>query len=155
MSESESAAPVFDRTYHQALLEAVAHKTLRQHSSQVLKRHGLNATQWIILGYLSEHAKGMRVTDLADLLRVEVPLVTIVTRPLSARGLVAARAHRKDKRSKLLRLTDAARLLIPEIEAELAARLRRSMRGVSDDDMQAYLRVLGVIAAGSTAEQNA
>lgn len=133
------------RTYKSALLQIVAYKKLQSKVNATLKYYDLNTTQWIILGELYEHRKGLRTTDLANILHVEVPLITIVTQPLVRRRHITVEAHIEDKRAKLLKLTRTARHLVEQIESNVRMQLSKALRSISPEELTVYFKVLRTI----------
>lgn len=129
-------------TYAATVLQVITYKKLQAKINAVLKQYELNMTQWIILGRLKEKKGGLRTTDLARFMHVEVPLVTMVSQPLMGRGLIDSNKINHDKRAKLLKLTDSATKLIDMVEKRLQTQVKDIMKDVSVQDMNAYFRVL-------------
>ena len=65
-----------------AALQMIAHKKLQSQIKVVLESYELNLTQWLIISRLDSVRSGLRTTDLARFMHVEVPLVTMMSRPL-------------------------------------------------------------------------
>lgn len=128
--------------YGAAALQMITYKKLQGKINGVLKQYGLNMTQWIILGRLREHDSGLRTTDLARFIHVEVPLITMVSQPLMGRGLINTSQAANDKRAKLLRLTDRANELMEDVEKRLQNQFKDFMQGVSNQEMNTYFKVL-------------
>jgi MarR family transcriptional regulator for hemolysin len=133
----------------------VAYRRIQSAVSNLLSRFHLNTTQWIMLGFMSESASGLRVTDMARALQVEMPLITTTTQSLVAEGLMKTVAHARDKRAKLLMLTPKGRQLVKEIEAYLANNLRQLERGVEPRDLQLYFKMLQQIGRNASHVQPA
>ncbi len=147
MSEKSPAEPFF--SHASAALQVITYKKLQTKINSILKQYGLNTTQWIILGKLDEKKSGLRATDLARFLHVEVPLVTMVSQPLLGRGLIDCIVPSHDKRTKLLRITSQAHELILTIEQRLQSQLADIVKGVSRQDLQAYFKVLNSMMANT------
>ncbi len=73
-----------------AALQMIAHKKIQSQIKTVLEEYDLNLTQWLIISRLKEVHEGLRTTDLARFMHVEVPLVTMMSRPLRSRGLITS-----------------------------------------------------------------
>jgi MarR family transcriptional regulator for hemolysin len=129
-------------TYSTAVLQVITYKKLQTKINAVLKQYGLNMTQWIILGRLKEKQGGLRTTDLARFMHVEVPLVTMVSQPLMGRGLIDSSKISHDKRAKLLRITDRASELMDTVETRLQKQLQDVMGNVSSQELSTYFKVL-------------
>ena len=142
-------------SYKKTNLQMVAYRRIQSAVSSLLSRFHLNTTQWIMLGFMSESASGLRVTDMARALQVEMPLITTTTQSLVAVGLMKTVAHSRDKRAKLLMLTPKGRQLVKEIEAYLANNLRQLERGVEPSDLQLYFKMLQQIGRNASRVQSA
>jgi MarR family transcriptional regulator for hemolysin len=129
-------------TYGAAALQMITYKKLQGKINSVLKQYGLNMTQWIILGRLRDNTKGLRTTDLARFIHVEVPLITMVSQPLMGRGLINSSRASNDKRAKLLKLTDRANDLMEDVEKRLQNQFQDFMRGISAQERNTYFKVL-------------
>jgi DNA-binding MarR family transcriptional regulator len=129
-------------TYRKALLQVLAYKNIQIVVNKALGQFDLSTTQWIILGLLSEYPEGLRTTDFAAALQVEVPFITTLTQPLLKREIVTQRAHHIDKRAKLFALTEEGQLLVIEIEQKLALRLRAIENGISMAQLSTYFSAL-------------
>lgn len=130
-----------------AALQMIAHKKLQSQIKTVLEDYDLNLTQWLIISRLEEVKGGQRTTDLARFMHVEVPLVTMMSRPLRTRGLIVSEAQTPDKREKLLRATTRAKEIVKAVEVQLQKQLAGMIKGVSPKDIQAYFKVLQNIVA--------
>jgi DNA-binding MarR family transcriptional regulator len=125
-----------------ATLLMVAHKRLHGRIKGILEDYGLNLTQWLIISRLGEKQNGLRTTDLAHFMNVEVPLVTMMSRPLRTRGLITSEAHTPDKREKLLNLTDRAKEIMAAVERRMQKQVAVMLKDVSMRDLKSYLKVL-------------
>ncbi len=145
MSEKLPAQPLF--SHAAAALQVITYKKLQARINTILRQYDLNTTQWIILGKLSEKKSGLRATDLARFMHVEVPLVTMVSQPLLGRGLIDSVVPSHDKRTKLLRVTAQAQELIKSIEEKLQRQFADTVKDLSSQDLQAYFKVLNTLMA--------
>ncbi len=145
MNKKLPAQPLF--SHAGAALQVITYKKLQARINSILRQYDLNTTQWIILGKLSEKKTGLRATDLARFMHVEVPLVTMVSQPLLGRGLIDSVVPSHDKRTKLLRVTAPAQELINSIEEKLQRQFADIVKDVSSQDLQAYFKVLNTMMA--------
>lgn len=130
-----------------AALQMIAHKKLQSQIKTVLESYELNLTQWLIISRLDAVKNGLRTTDLARFMHVEVPLVTMMSRPLRSRGLITAETQTPDKREKLLRVTNRAKEIVSAVEKQLEEQLAHMIKGVTPRDLQSYFKVLQNIVA--------
>ncbi len=128
--------------YGSAALQLIVHKKLQSKIKVILEDYGLNLTQWLIISRLYDKQSGQRTTDLAHFMHVEVPLVTMMSRPLRKRGLITSDINKPDKREKLLKATTQAREMIEAVEKRLEKQLAGMAKDISRPDMQTYFRVL-------------
>lgn len=138
-------------TYATAALQVITYKKIQNRINTVLKQYGLNMTQWIILGRLREKNTGLRTTDLARFMHVEVPLVTMVSQPLLGRGLIDSSKAVNDKRAKLLRLTDGANELMDAVEGRLQQQFQELIRDIPRQELNTYFKVLRTMGQTSVA----
>lgn len=148
MSSQAASEPIY--SYASAALQVITYKKLQTKINEILKQYGLNTTQWIILGKLNEKKSGLRATDLARYMHVEVPLVTMVSQPLLGRGLIDSTAQKHDKRTKLLKVTDQAQELMQKIESGLQKQFDDILKDVSQQELQAYFKVLRTMMANAS-----
>ncbi|HSH56050.1 MAG TPA: MarR family transcriptional regulator [Candidatus Limnocylindrales bacterium] len=145
MGTTPSSEPFY--SHAAAALQVITYKKVQNKINAILKQYGLNTTQWIILGKLDEKRSGLRATDLARFMHVEVPLVTMVSQPLLGRGLIDSVVPSHDKRTKLLRITSQAHDMVKVIEQKLQRQFADIVKDVSAQDLQAYFKVLNSMMA--------
>ena len=131
-----------DTTYHKARLQVVGYRNIQTRVNAVLSPHSLNTSQWIILGWLYENAGGLRVTELAEVLQVEPPLVTTLLQPLQQSGLIQMRKDEQDGRAKIVTLSVQGQAAVPIIEAQLSDALQQLDNSVTEDMLLTYFAVL-------------
>ena len=132
-------------TYKSSLYQVKANRILREIVTRALAPFSLTATQWAILGQLSESKDGMRLSEMAEVLGVEAPLVTTLIDQLVIKNLVEKHAHPRDKRAKLLFLTRKGQDLLPQVEIVLDEKLRKAVLGTTPEEVLSYFKVLEVI----------
>ncbi len=121
---------------------SVVARRWRTRLDERLKPMNMSIARWGALYWLGQGGDGMSQAALAELAGVEPPTMVRVIDQLEAQGLVERRMSPTDRRVNLLRLTDAARPLVTEIEVE-AERLRvELLEGVSYEEYQTALGVL-------------
>ena len=137
-------------SYGGAVLQLVVHKKLQSKIKVILEDYELNLTQWLIISRLNEKRAGLRTTDLAHFMHVEVPLVTMMSRPLRKRGLITSAVRKPDKREKLLCVTNQAKEMIAAVEKRLQKQLAGMAKDVSLKDLQTYFKVLQSMMGSKT-----
>jgi len=91
--------------------------TVRPRMLDIQAEYGLKPPQFFALDALDEPAP---MSSIADLLRCDRSAVTWITDRLEERGYVERRSDGRDRRVKLLALTDEGRRVREEIRARLA-----------------------------------
>lgn len=129
-------------SYGSAALQLLVQKKLQARIKEILEDYELNLTQWLIICRLNDIKDGLRTTDLARFMHVEVPLVTMMSRPLRRRGLITSAVNKPDKREKVLCVTSEAEHLISDVEKRLQPQLEDMAEGLTLQDLQTYFKVL-------------
>ena len=129
-------------TYQKARLQVVGYRVIQAEVSELLNKHGINTSQWIILGWLYDHVDGMRITAIAEVLEVEVPLITALIQPIEQQGLIMLKTDPTDRRAKLATLTKAGVDLVKKLEPTLHQHLAIFDNSVKKSDMESYFNSL-------------
>lgn len=140
-------------TYTSGILQVKAYRILQAHVSEKLNLFQLNSTEWSILGLIFENKNGIRHAEIAKILNVETPLVTMMVNGLEEKKLVERLNHPKDKRAKLLFLTPKGKNLIPEVESSLRETLSKILQGISPEELMTYRKVLETIVNNDLIKQ--
>jgi DNA-binding MarR family transcriptional regulator len=114
---------------------------MRKRFEQNARELGLTRSQCQVLAHLARH-DGIQQGALAEILEVEPITLTRILDRLEQAGLVERLAHPKDRRIRLLRLTEAAHPLLAEIFAIGALTRGEAMEGVADEDRDRLFDVL-------------
>lgn len=132
------------KTYQVGVLEAAAHRALRQHKDELLKGYGLTGSDWYLIGTVADAGKqGIRSTDLAQLLGVTMGFLTKTTALLEAKGILIKKANAKDARSNYIALNSRYRRTLDEIEQALRHKLKDSIYSlVTPEELTTYIKVL-------------
>jgi MarR family transcriptional regulator, transcriptional regulator for hemolysin len=126
-----------------------AARLLRKRFDQRARGLGLTRAQWQVLAHVNRQ-QGLSQSALADILEVEpITLVRLVDR-LEASGLLERRAHPKDRRVRLLHLTDKARPVIAEMQKLGVLTREEAMAGLSAEDQERLIETLIAIKANLT-----
>ncbi|TWP33549.1 MarR family transcriptional regulator [Leekyejoonella antrihumi] len=120
-----------------------AARTLRRLSSVALEPFGLSPHQARALGVIARHCTEgrLRLSDLAEHLRIAPRSATEVVDALEQRGLVARAPNPDDRRAIVLRLTDEGSALRAQIEQGRAEQSDQFFAKLSADE-RADLAVL-------------
>lgn len=108
--------------------------------NEALKDYGLYTAQWSILFCLKRFGI-MTQTEIWQYLNVEAPTVTRTLVKLEQRNFIIRREG-KDKRERIVELTDEAKSLIPKIEGKIAEVEGRLLQSLSDNEVNELTRLL-------------
>ena len=132
-------------TYISAVQQMRAYRALRADVHEVLDLYSLNSSQWAILGHLYEHLEGATVGELAHLLDVKAPLISILTIQLLERNLLGTKETTSDKRTKCLLISSDGISLVNEVERLLVTHSQPMFATLSKRDIRSYHKVLQTI----------
>jgi DNA-binding MarR family transcriptional regulator len=122
------------------LLHDVA-RLMRKRFEQNARELGLTRSQCQVLAHLARN-EGIQQSALADILEVEPITLTRILDRLEEAGLVQRLLHSKDRRVRLLRLTDAAHPLLDEIFAIGALTRGEALEGIPEEDRNRLFDIL-------------
>lgn len=134
-------------TYQAVIAQSRAFRALRCFMSNTLLQHNLTMTQWLMLGMVVDSKEsGIRVSDLADILGVEMPAVTNLVNRAEQAGQIKRVADHADKRSRRVVVTPEFAECICAIEGELQHEAQQWMCGLSRQDMDGYFAIVEALA---------
>lgn len=135
-------------TYRMAVTQSRANRAFKLKMAQLLRQHGLTMMQWTIIGLVHDGGKdGLRISDLAQELDTSMAFVTTTVNMLEAKGMVQKSSHERDSRAKLVRIVDAFKPKVAEVERDLYAHIEKWLgEKVNAKDLATYRQVLGAIA---------
>ncbi len=107
-----------------------------------LQAHGLSFPQWAVLRTLAGQEDGMVQRDLADAIGVDGSTLVGILDRLAKAALIERREEAQDRRFKRVHLGEAARALLPELEA-IHLELRHELYAdIPEDQLEVCLEVL-------------
>lgn len=98
-----------------------------------------------MVGIISDARDGIRPAEVARVMNVKAPLITLLTKELQNREIIQVSSNQLDARAKLLSVTPKGKKIIKAIDAELEVKLKPLLNGLSDSDITAYFKVLTAI----------
>ncbi len=135
-------------TYQIAALQARAYRALKNFVSDHLKKNQLTFVQWSVLGLAFDYTGrgGVKVSQLADLLRVEISLITATLNSLEPRGLLERVDDETDGRAKRVIVTRTGEKLVKKIENKLSKQLDEYLDDIHDSQLAQYIRTMQHLA---------
>jgi DNA-binding MarR family transcriptional regulator len=132
-------------SYVSGTIYVTAYRTLRGRIAACLQRFDLTPTTWSLLGIVMQARDGVRLNEVARILSVKAPLVTMLANELIDKGIVNRIPHHIDKRAKLLVMTPKGKKFVSSVEREMDKELKYLLSGVTEHELQAYKKVLDTI----------
>lgn len=144
--------PAIDSDVLEAVCRLIsAGKTFEQHAAAQLKPYEFNYTGFDVLGMLRSSGPPYELTP-ADLIRFTMitsgAMTTCLDR-LEAAGMVRRRISEKDRRVRVVTLTEKGKRLIEEALALRFSEAGRTLSGLARKDLQALNRTLRELGFGA------
>lgn len=134
-----------DLTAHSTgLLQGTAYSRLHTNLTNVLSQFDLSIPEWKLLGQLYDNGN-VRLAELADLLSYDPPMVTKLAKSLEKKGMLSREQDSTDERAKIIILSKNAEKLLRHIDPIVKKKFGEILRGVTQEELKAYIRVLTVI----------
>lgn len=134
------------KAYSLALLHTKAHRAIRQSIAAALEPFEVTLLEWILLCSL-DLENGIRLSQVADLLGVEAPLISQLLVSLQAKGLVKLTQDGEDRRAKRLVLTVNGHKIVLESDAHLQKTTDTLFQNLSLSDLEAHEKALATVIA--------
>jgi DNA-binding MarR family transcriptional regulator len=130
------------------LLDA-AYRSLIAEPDRQLASRGLGRNhRWLL--YLVGRHPGTTMVELLSRIQLSKQTLSRLLNDLVAKGLIERQANTRDRRQRLLRLTDAGRELEEVLNGRLRRRLARAYRGAGADAVAGHHQVLlGLVEPGA------
>ena len=109
---------------------------------------GFATAQLPVLTALRDGAR-LSQTELARWARVEQPTMAQLLARMERDGIIRRESDPHDRRSSLISLTDQARANLPAGRAILEAGNREAMRGLSEEEVATFIRLLRHVLANT------
>lgn len=128
-------------------LEQVSFKLIRRlgHELSSVLAEGMSPAQFLVMRLLGQSG-GMKVSEVSDFLGVTLSAVTSLSDRLASVGLVTRERDEGDRRMVWLRLTEAGRTKLAELEAKRMDLVKRYLGRLPEEDMDRLLEILGRLA---------
>ncbi|MBB5193518.1 MarR family transcriptional regulator for hemolysin [Silvimonas terrae] len=124
----------------------------RQVSQDVVTVYGVSAACATPLLFIGRLGEGVRQVALADYVGIESPSLVRLLDQLCKAGLIRREVDPADRRANTLWLTDTGRAMSEKIEQDLISLRAEVLKNISQEDLQATLRVFGAIEAAAASD---
>jgi MarR family transcriptional regulator, transcriptional regulator for hemolysin len=113
--------------------------------NEELRAVGQSQARWGTLYWIKVFGDSVNQTALADRIGVEQPTLGRVLRDLEAEGLIERLPGKDDRRAKVIRLTDAAKPVMREIERIQNSVRAKLLKGIGAEDLSTCMSVFAKI----------
>ncbi|GIN20593.1 MarR family winged helix-turn-helix transcriptional regulator [Siminovitchia fordii] len=115
-------------------------RLLSKQLNNVLKDHDLFTSQWTVLYCVHQHGE-MTLTDIWKYLNVEAPTITRTVKRLEELGWLKTDLG-KDRREKMVRLSEYAETRLPLIKVSIERFEQRSMENLTEEEQTLLMELL-------------
>ena len=114
-----------------------------------LSKHGLlQGRWWVLILLMREQSKTSQPSILADKAGVTRATMTGLLDGLEQSGLVAREFAKDDRRTVLIKLTDAGVIKLDDVMPDYYRRIRLCMQGLDEEQRQQLQKILALINLG-------
>lgn len=142
-SKIHTASPRLN-AYSSALLQGTAYSRLHSYLTRALIQFNLSIPEWKLLGQLYENGR-VKLSELANLLSYDPPMVTKLAKMLEKKGLVKRLPDELDERAKVISNTMEGKKLVEKIEPEIKKVMATILKGITTEELHIYIKVLTII----------
>ncbi len=103
-----------------------------------VERFGLNYEAIFLLQFLRRHSPAT-MSEIADEMKIPVSTATRVVDRIEARGFLARKQDRKDKRIMLVSLRAKGKKIVQAVEDDTFEIITRNLEGIEDKQIQAFI----------------
>jgi DNA-binding MarR family transcriptional regulator len=136
-------------TYILGSVQTRAYALLRENVYSVLSKYDITPTYWSMLGIILEARDGIRQAEVARMMNVKAPLITLMAREMQNRGFLQSVHNQFDARAKLLSVTPQGKKFIKSTDIELQKQLNYLLNGLTENDLITYQKVLTTIVTNA------
>ncbi len=121
-----------------------AYRDFTSDPDEILERDGLGRAHHRVIYFVGRHP-GITVAELLSILRITKQSLSRVLKEVLDRGLVEQKTGERDRRQRLLYLTEAGVQLEQQLTETQRARIARAYERVGEEAVQGYLKVLAAL----------
>ncbi len=141
------------KTYNLIRLQGKSYRFIKNYINEFLSANKLSSLEWGILGLLYENADGMQYREIAQSMGVEPPFITELISKLQKLNVIKIKDSEKDKRSKLVSLTEKGKKHVETIEKNLKEKFTSHLKDISPNEWSDFLDMLRKIDTIATKQQ--
>lgn len=110
-----------------------------------LKENNLTLSQSRVLGFLNSRGGEATQKEIEEFLEVSHPTVVGIVSRMEQNGHLVSRMDEKDRRNKIVRITEQSAAISKDIERRIASNEETMLATLSKEDIETFKRVLTVI----------
>lgn len=134
--------------YNAGLLQGKAYAGLYEKLMQALSPFNISVPEWKLLGQVYDNNQ-IKLSDLAEKLRYDPPMVTKLVKSLEKKGLLKRKQDPADERAKMIVATESGIKLIKKAEPDVKKMMSVILEGASSKEFAIYIKVLKIIDANA------
>jgi len=134
-------------TYEVCLVLVRSQRNVRALLQSLLKPYGMSLNEWLLLALIYEAPAGtLDMNELAEQLDVGKPHITALFADLLAVNYVEQSADPKDKRRKIVHITEHGTDVLQEVESVAKSGLEEWLGEVPDEEFDRFLKISVLLA---------
>lgn len=134
-------------TYQAVIAQARAYRKIRSFMEITLKPYDLTITEWLIIGLtIDAGPDGIRISNLAKALGVEMPVITNLVQKATATRWLRRIEDKQDKRARRVVMTHAGLEKSCVIEGELLKASDPWLKDIDKSCLQGYFSVISSLS---------
>lgn len=134
-------------TYQTVIAQARAYRKVRAFMSHILSLYNLTITEWLIIGTVVDAGlTGIRISEVAKKLGVEMPVVTNLVHKAAHTGWLWRIEDPQDKRAKRVVMTHAGLEKACDVEGELRKTTTPWLSGLDTESLKGYYEVITALS---------
>jgi DNA-binding MarR family transcriptional regulator len=129
------------------IAQAKAYRKIRAFMDVTLRPYSLTITEWLIIGVaIDAGPNGIRISDIAKTLGVEMPVITNLVHKATQAGWLRRIEDSEDKRVRRVVMTHAGLEKACVIEGELKAATAPWLKNINKEAIMGYHEVINELA---------
>ncbi len=143
-NQAQSAGGDDEKLRHGIEMLFFAYRDFTSDPDEILARDGLGRAHHRVIYFVGRHP-GISVAELLSILRITKQSLARVLKEVVDRGLVEQKTGERDRRQRLLYLTDAGIRLEQQLTATQRARVARAYEIAGEEAVAGYMKVLSAL----------
>lgn len=135
------------RTYEICLILVRSQRNMRAFLQRLLRPFGLSMNEWLLLSLINDAPPGsLDMNELAEQLDVGKPHITALFSDLQAVNYVEQTVDSKDKRRKIVHITERGKEVLQEVDGITSQGLQSWLGNMPKDKFDQFLKISVLLA---------